>query len=161
LPRNLSSFSLLDWSHHVATGRDHYARTVIRGFLYPFGHAATVVTITERKMYAGASGLNRGGFLIQRQQPFVQEPDRRFTSRAMPFAAIRITDATVATEVADATRPHVPKVGQMPFAFSLTATDQIGQTHQFSTPLVFVPQDRAWDTGTIGRSLMTSAIQRV
>ncbi len=149
LPADQYTFSLQDWSHHVAAGRDHYARTVIRGFLYPFGHAATVVTITERKMYAGASGLNRGGFLIQRQQLFVQEPVRTYTSRAMPFAAIRLTDSTVATEVADATRPHVPKVGQMPFAFSLTATDQIGQTHQFNTPLVFVPQDRAWDTGTI------------
>jgi hypothetical protein len=154
LPQEQWRFSLQDWSHHVATGRDQYARTVIRGFLYPFGHAATVVTITERKMYAGASGVNRGGFLIQRQQIFVQEPDRTYpsgtvASRAIPFAAIRVTDATIVTDVVDPTKPHVPKVGQMPFAFSLTATDKVGETHQFSTPLVFVPQDRAWDTGTI------------
>jgi hypothetical protein len=149
LPRSAYSFSLKDWSHHVVTGRDQYARTVIRGFLHPFGHAATVVTITERRMFAGASGLNRGGFLIQRQQLFVQEPVRSFASRAMPFATVRITDATVVADVANATRPYVPKIGQMPFAFSLSATDQIGQTHQFATALVFVPEDQAWDTGTI------------
>lgn len=152
LPPAQWAFSLDDWTHHVSTGRDQYARTVIRGFLYPFGHPATVVTTTERKMYAGASGVNRGGFLIQRQQVFVREPVRAYTGaagRAMPFTAIRITDSMIQADVADANQPHLPKVGQTPFVFSLTATDHVGARHQFSTPLVFVPQTRAWDTGAI------------
>ena len=40
---------LSQWKHVATLGRDHYVRVAFRGFLCPFGHAAELVQITERK----------------------------------------------------------------------------------------------------------------
>jgi len=43
-PLNISQ-----WRHRGTQGRDHYVRVVYEGFLFPFGHRASLVKITERK----------------------------------------------------------------------------------------------------------------
>ncbi|HOX53028.1 MAG TPA: hypothetical protein PKY05_16210, partial [Fibrobacteria bacterium] len=40
------------WRHLTALGRDHYVRVMYSGFLVPFGHAASLVKVTERKFYS-------------------------------------------------------------------------------------------------------------
>jgi hypothetical protein len=35
--------------HIAAQGRDHYVRIVYEGHLYPFGHRAALIKITEGK----------------------------------------------------------------------------------------------------------------
>ena len=38
-----------EWRHQATLGRDHYVRVVYAGFLWPFGHAASLIKVTERK----------------------------------------------------------------------------------------------------------------
>ena len=41
----------------VATlGRDHYVRVMYAGYLWPFGHAASLIKVTERK-FEEANGI--------------------------------------------------------------------------------------------------------
>ena len=46
----VAALDLVEWDHIATQGRDHYVRIVYEGFLYPFGHRATLVKVTERKV---------------------------------------------------------------------------------------------------------------
>ena len=41
---------ILKWQHRSTMGRDQFVKIVQAGFLYPFGHKASLVKITERKV---------------------------------------------------------------------------------------------------------------
>ena len=43
------ALDLTEWDHLATEGRDHYVKVVYAGYLYPFGHAASLVKVTERK----------------------------------------------------------------------------------------------------------------
>ncbi len=43
--------SVEEWRHRGTMGRDHYVRVVYKGYLFPFGHRASLVKITERKFH--------------------------------------------------------------------------------------------------------------
>ena len=43
---------LIEWDHLATQGRDHYVKIVYEGYLYPPGHRATLVKVTERKVLA-------------------------------------------------------------------------------------------------------------
>lgn len=45
-----SLFNVSEWSHIATLGRDHFVRIVYEGHLFPFGHRAALVKITERKI---------------------------------------------------------------------------------------------------------------
>ena len=92
---------LVKWDHRAAIGRDNYVRVIHSGYLLPFGHAAVVVTVTERKMQPAESGPlagQLGGYL--RQHAFIIP--RRFTlgypaasnqpngARDFPFTNIKL-----------------------------------------------------------------------
>ncbi|MDQ1031670.1 hypothetical protein QF035_009252 [Streptomyces umbrinus] len=44
-----ASWPTLDWTHQTAMGRDYYVRVLTRGALFPFGHRAAFVEVTERR----------------------------------------------------------------------------------------------------------------
>lgn len=83
------------WVHRAHLGRDHYVRVEYAGFLYPFGHAATLVKVSERK-FARVSGHGAVAPLHQRYFVIVRDRVRRFDDnpatphegRALPFTAI-------------------------------------------------------------------------
>lgn len=43
--------SVEEWRHRGTMGRDHYVRVVYKGYLFPFGHRASLIKITERKFH--------------------------------------------------------------------------------------------------------------
>lgn len=45
----LKGLSVMEWKHIATMARDHYVRVVYAGFLFPFGHRASLVKVTERK----------------------------------------------------------------------------------------------------------------
>ena len=59
-------------------------KVVYAGFLLPFGHKASLVKVTERKLKPRAGG-QPGAYLFQRMFIIVREPRRTFemTSRAV------------------------------------------------------------------------------
>ena len=142
-------FSLENWSHHISMGRDQHVKTVRRGFLYPFGHAASLVTISERKFTQAQTG-QRAAYLMQRVILIVQQPERRYADdhRAFPFKSIALTDSVVHTDV-PASPIFMAKVQGAPYRFPVVALDRDDREVHFATPLVFVPADRATDTAAI------------
>jgi hypothetical protein len=49
LPDLGTQLDLSEWVHVATQARDHYVRIVYEGRLYPFGHRAALIKITERK----------------------------------------------------------------------------------------------------------------
>lgn len=150
------SLSVEEWVHRGAMGRDAYVRVVYQGYLFPFGHRASLVKVTERKFFV-ESGKNVA-YLLQRMFIVVREPIKQFrvsgqvddqqnsVDRQMPFSQVRST--TITTPDLDipqgilAGQPHenafVPRVAGSDFLFHLASADVTGQTVEFTAPMAFV-----------------------
>jgi len=134
-------FALQEWSHVAAMGRDQHVRTVRRGYLYPFGHRGTLVTISERRFTPAEGPVDeRPAYLVQHSVVVPQEPERSYSHRDLPFTNVKITTAsTPRLDSHSDARPFVPTVGGTPFGFAVTATDHEGRRVDFVVPMVFVP----------------------
>jgi hypothetical protein len=141
------SFPLAAWRQVIAMGRDQYVRLVSRGFLYPLGHRALLVQVTERTLRQAPDGT-QVDFLVRRTQVVVQEPLRDYAQLSashprdhqLPLRRARIT--TLVTPVLDAlpdNQVFLPRVGGQPFPFHVQAEDWLGQPVDLSMPLVFTP----------------------
>lgn len=158
-----SGTSLESWRHRATLGRDHYVRVVRSGFLFPFGHGASLVKVTERKfrtVESRTTGKRRIAYLFQRY--FIVVRQRRLDyggelhrkeGKAFPFRRVDIT--TLITPNLDRPRrPDTgsftpllfqPEVGGEPFRFDMVGTDWSGQTIDFEAPVVFVDSELAFD----------------
>jgi hypothetical protein len=89
---------LEQWRHEAALGRDHYVRMVYRGWLCPFGHAASLVKVTERRFQSLAPGLSqRVAVLRQRFYVVVRQRVRTYSGanhphrgRDFPFTSVEL-----------------------------------------------------------------------
>ncbi len=150
---------LSEWVHVAAQGRDHYVKIVYEGHLYPFGHRAALIKITERKFTD--TPLPGGGStpvapLIQREYIVVREPEKQYrgnlsgpaelvAGRKLPLTSVRLT--TLVTP--DLTQPLVPlpstqfsfwvQVGTaaQDFRFHAVGTDIAGNQVDFTCALIF------------------------
>ena len=68
--------SVEEWRHRATLGRDHYVRIVYRGRLFPWGHRASVVKVTERQFHPKVAG--NPAYLRQRMFLVVKEPQRTY-----------------------------------------------------------------------------------
>jgi len=93
-----TGIGLEQWRHLATLGRDHYVRVVYKGFLCPFGHAASLIKVTERKFEDHGSGKKkRIAVLRQRFFIVVREQFKAFTGhghafdgRNFPFQSVEI-----------------------------------------------------------------------
>jgi hypothetical protein len=89
---------LEQWRHQASLGRDHYVRVVYAGWLCPFGHAASLVKVTERRFQSLLpNGPQRIAVLRQRFFLVVREPVRGYAGvnhahagRDFPFTSVEI-----------------------------------------------------------------------
>src|SRR5262245_4467773 len=154
-----------EWRHRATLGRDHYVRVVYRGRLFPWGHRASVIKVTERQFHPDRPG--NPAYLRQRMFLVVREPVRTYRASGltyqgldanrqgeqfdlmMPFRAVRIT-----TRVSPLLDPPEqddilgrlqscfwPRVSGQPFKFHLVATDVEGNEIDLAMPLIFVGKD--------------------
>jgi hypothetical protein len=153
--------SLEEWRHEGTLARDHYVRIVRRGYLFPFGHKAVLVKVTERKFNPlpnSSASQPRGAYLRQRYFIIVREPEKAFGGnapgqpdggRAFPFTRVLIktlvTPSLQAPSAFDkevepsATGLFIPMVEPgKPFLFHMTGSDWVGAQASFTTPVVFV-----------------------
>lgn len=161
--------SLAEWRHMATMGRDHYVRVVKFGYLFPFGHPAALIEVTERKFHVVKTGSQsgyRGAFLRKRTFIVVRQPEMTYPAhtsqphggRKMPFKSARIT--TLVTPNLDAfdgpnkvpetdvpvagdSQAFWPRVGGADFLFHIVARDGDGQRSEFSAPLIFVSAEIA------------------
>jgi hypothetical protein len=156
--------SLVEWTHRASQGRDQFVRIVKLGFLYPFGHLAAQITVTERKF---TRGPGRPPLLLQREFIVVREPLKTFEPagaparqwHTMPLRTVRLrtlvtpplsvpTDA----EGGDSFFLIVAAGDSDPFMFKLTGTDAQGNRLDLVTPLVWIVSTEGGNPVTIGKA---------
>lgn len=146
-----------EWIHQAAMARDQYVRVVYAGYLFPFGHRASLVKITERKFYYRQDPPGYTAYLFQRMYIIVRQPELAFTHRDIPFRRVTIK-TRVTPNLDDPTLPEsrvIPAVGQeafwprvtlasgesVDFLFHLAGKDWEGRPVEFTAPLIFVSLD--------------------
>lgn len=145
------------WTHKTALGRDYFVRIVKTGYLYPVGHRASLVEITERKFENRVGDNSRMATLRKRAFIIVRERVKRYSGfayeyegRELPFSRIEILtqrtpDLAPPGEVATDRLTQPPETafypiinGAGPVRFDMVATDISGRAVPFSAPLVLV-----------------------
>lgn len=142
-----------EWLHKGTLGRDHYVKVVYAGYLFPFGHKASLVKITERKFEphpnqpsVKVAYLRQRMFIIVREPLIVQALGNSRDDRQMPFKSIEIT--TRSTPMLDEPGQSDydnrkqslfwPRVGNKDFLFNLRMEDIEGSLHEVTMPLAFI-----------------------
>lgn len=143
-----NSLLLQAWDHDAEGGRDRYVRTAEKGYLFPCGHRATLVTITRRQFISQFSGTIAE--LVQEQILLPQDEERHFTllthaypsdGREMPFKTVRIPPTPL--------RVHARE----PINFDATAIDCGGNRINCQLTMLFVPASDAENPEELRRLL--------
>ncbi|MBC6983354.1 hypothetical protein [Caulobacter sp. 17J80-11] len=153
------------WKHKTAQARDYYVRVVYAGFLFPTGHAASLVKETERVFETQSDG-GRVAMLRQRSFIIVREKTRTYPGANQAFGGydLPFKQIDVLTEVTpDLNQPGKP-TGASPnaldvsfygspdlvrqafwpttadgdMAFKISAVDAAGRRIGFDLPMMFV-----------------------
>jgi hypothetical protein len=149
------------WRHIATLGRDHYVRVVYKGYLLPFGHRASLVKVTERKIIVNKDYPQNGFVAILHQRMFivVQHPIKNlpvlgqpFSGRQIPFRRVEVL-TLLTPDIDDPVKPwpsdqahHLktqtqslfwPNVGGRVFPFRFRFTDLAGTVSESSMPVVF------------------------
>lgn len=132
--------SIESWDHVAPMGRDQFVKVVYPGYLWPFGHRASLVKLTERKMKTrspSVAGLYQRMFLV------VKEPVRRFDSNELPLTEVRIVPLVTPTidpppSPGEMNKAFVPRVKGIPFDFILHCRDHEDRAVRLVTPLTWV-----------------------
>lgn len=139
--------ALASWEHRATMGRDQKVQVAEYGYLYPYGHIAVKVTVTERKLQPGYEDT---AFLWQRSFIVVKQPLRTYDGansplgRKFPFTSIRfktLVSPDLGTKISvSSVMPESQWVtfGTEPFQFEVEGFDHDGNAHTFSTAAIFV-----------------------
>lgn len=148
------------WRHQSSFARDHYVRIVEEGVLYPFGHRAAQITISERKFDRNEDGDNVIAYLEKREFIIVRQPvqtfplpGQRHEGRDLPFQLVEILDRVTpplspGERVGNGTAEWVER-GGVRFPFGLRIVDAGGREHTTDLPLIFVPEGGAGSQTTL------------
>ncbi len=84
------------WEHETVLGRDVRVRTVTSGVLYPLGHRAKYVELSERvfDQSAGNAAVLRSLVVLTVTEPVRHPPPEGSATRAFPFGDVEITNLT-------------------------------------------------------------------
>jgi hypothetical protein len=84
-PRSLyDALSIERWRQSTILGRDIKVEVVYRGFLFPLGHRASLVKLTERRFMAQSKGSPPVAFLVQRMFLRVGLPEKKYPAIRQP-----------------------------------------------------------------------------
>jgi hypothetical protein len=157
-----NALNLLSWKHIATMGRDHYVEVVSAGNIFPFGHEAVLVKITERKPHPGTGTAAN----FQREFIIITEPVKDYNYRDgkgqfMNFCFSRVEFVTTTSPLLDSPKTAfvTPVSGSLTannqfrirsnnadVLFKMKAEDLDGNLVDFSVPLVYISTD-AQDNG--------------
>jgi hypothetical protein len=88
-PRLFEALSVERWQHRAVLGRDISVEVVYKGFLFPLGHRASLVKLTERRFMKrkGASGPT--AYLIQRMFLRIGYPNKEYAAVGQAYEGRR------------------------------------------------------------------------
>lgn len=152
-----TSLELLEWEHRSTLGRDHYVKIVEAGFLFPFGHAASLVKITERKPDDSTrSAANRQRMYIVVREPVVyyemRDPQNgfiRFPFQSVELLTTKTPDIAPPVDIVNlgSNRNFWINSGGKELDFDLLLVDQEGEELKIRQPLIFVGKTAGYDKG--------------
>ena len=142
------NYDMVQWRHIATMGRDQYVKVVQVGILFPFGHRAVRVAITERKVnpvqggpMAGKPGayLRRREFIVVRQ-PVVTYPEQDAHEpnggNQRPFTSVELKTLVTPDLGANLSlvgdEAYFPQSGGAPVPFNIAATDREGRISEFT-----------------------------
>ncbi|MGO9912920.1 MAG: hypothetical protein ACLPQS_17405 [Acidimicrobiales bacterium] len=154
--------SLIEWRERMTAGRDSYVRIVRAGFIYPFGHKAVWITITDRQFQVSPDG-DLVAYLVQQQFVEITEPSKTypgtspepFEGRQNPFRTIKVKTSTtppldppsfISTNESEGA--FWPMASGSPVPFSFQGLDFEGRTADFTTNVIWVDEEVAFDYTT-------------
>jgi hypothetical protein len=153
------ALDLAEWDHLATQGRDQYVKVVYEGYLYPFGHAASLVKVTERKFVPadtdGTTPSSVTAYLRQHMYIVVREVKKSYKAapydyqgRENPFRSSIRVDTIVTPDINEppldgqtgyfSGNSFWINVGGAPFQFHMTAIDLAGASIDFLAPMIFV-----------------------
>jgi hypothetical protein len=141
------SYPDLEWTHRIAMGRDVYVRLLQRGVLFPFGHEASTVEVTERRFdpVTGVAGLHRTLTLVV-TQPALDYGLEAAHQREFPFHRV-VIDPVLVTPLdrpASGVRAFWLERDGRPVMFTVRASSA-GDVIPLHLPLLFA--DKGTDVG--------------
>ncbi len=145
--------TVTEWKHLMTMGRDHFVRVVYKGFLFPFGHEASLVKISERKFQTATDGVTRVAYLRTRMFVIVRQPTVTYAHNGFPLTEITLKplitpyidppatgNEIVAGKLQDA---FWIQAGGQDFQFHVAALDYAGRPVEFTAPLAFIANNIA------------------
>ncbi|MGF1638760.1 MAG: hypothetical protein ACFCUU_16920 [Cyclobacteriaceae bacterium] len=148
---------LLAWEHRATMGRDHFVKIVEAGFLFPFGHKAALVKITERKLDTNSKvAVNRKRMFV-----IVREPEKLYSAYGpqqsfipFPYQSVEILNPftpnlDAPSNIKNFGTPPVYNfrinVGGQPYPFDLRCIDKEGQITELKAPMIFIGEGAAFN----------------
>lgn len=143
LPYSLAGLaSVLTWDHEAPFGRDQYVRVAYPGYLFPLGHKAALIKVTERKMKAATGGSIAG--LYQRKFIVLLERTRSYAGqRDFPFASIELQPSVtpvIDDPGASENSSFWPTIGGQRFRWVVNSVDRDAQPIRLSFPMLWVSE---------------------
>lgn len=137
--------NLSNWTHRATMGRDCYVKIVREGYLFPTGHRASKITLTERRCQLSPS-QEMVAYLISWDIVVVREPERFYPAPGMPdegrnfpFTQVRVkTLQTPPIEVTPWIQVYNNELGNEDFLFQMEGKDYDGKWKSFTHALAFV-----------------------
>jgi hypothetical protein len=136
-----SPLNLISWQHQAAMGRDYFVQTVRKGRLFPWGHFALKITITERKF---RTPDRTAAFLYQRTFIKILEPSRTYSDgwRKSPFETVvvkTLVTPPLSNLPVNPADPTPIRVMGTPFRFKMQAVDRAGNVVNFLANATWAP----------------------
>lgn len=138
--------SLVSYRHKLVNGRDITIRVAKAGTLFPLGHRAQLVTVTERVFEA--ENRNVAGLVITKQAVIVTEKTRPYKQvhravRGWPWTEVSVVGRTSPSGIAKpykgTTSTELLTEDGNPITFTYIGLDRGGRTATFELPVIFVP----------------------
>jgi hypothetical protein len=165
------------YEHDIDFGRDSRVRLVSQGHLSS-GHAASLIQLRRRIFIGGSPDTGFAepeavAFLDTVTTIVITDPVLDVgqlagayggPARDMPFRTLRMMNTSVsgldaAVDPSDL-EPFWVQVGGQDYRFALQGTDWAGQVISFDVPLIFIPDDQAFNQPTFVRLFSSSPPER-
>jgi hypothetical protein len=153
-------FGLAEWKHVATTGRDQYVRVVFKGYLYPLGHRAVLVQVSERILMSDPANPGSWSDAVVQLSTFIKvlQPTMTYPATGQPWGGNSwpFSSVTMKTLVTPPLRaltgppPTLPKIGSTEqvrliqdatgadVRWRALAVDNAGHEVHISMPLAFM-----------------------
>lgn len=164
IPPTLNDLDIIEWEHLATLGRDHFVKIVQEGYLFPFGHRAALVTITERKFDTNtkvAANRQRKYIVVLEDVVSYERVDPNNTFIKFPFQEVKIAIQKTpnidkpedSSLIGNSIKNFLINVGGKGFPFDLIATDKEGEVKHLQMPLGFIEKSVARNKTEIAKAI--------